>query len=502
MRTVNIPPIIRQVGIRLGAITLVKAIGLIGRIILTRMVGSEGIGLFQMAYSYYGFVFMLITGGVPTALALYTAEQNALGWVWFKRLSVVFILVGASICLISIGYSQHISAWLGNPDLSFFIRPLSLALFVVPLLSLLRGYLQGLECYTVIAVSEIIEQAVRVVLMLSIAWLLMPQGMVFAAGISQIGTALGGIAAFVSLLLFTLHTKKEHVVSYSPPPRSRSRITDSIWFIRCSFMIAMTRLLVPFSDMLDAIIIPSRLQTAGYDSSQATAMYGLLTGMAILIVYMPTIVTSAISHTITMKLVIAWKERHIGQFNARSREALEIVWIWGIASCIFLWFYKDELSQVFFKTPEAAELIQWLFIIPLVVGLREITTSILWSQGNNKISLIGTIIGIFIAALCHYSFIPLKGLHIIGAVIGILLMEFIITTINIMGLKKVVSGMNLGRLLLHTLIFLVVLVPTASVTRSISSLIDWGIYSTLPGMFLYILLVCTYMLIRYRQQHT
>ena len=111
-------------------------------------------------------------------MALYTAEQNALGWVWFKRLSVVFILVGASICIFSMNYSQHISAWLGNPDLSFFIRPLSLALFVVPLLSLLRGYLQGLECYTAIAVSELIEQAVRVVLMLFIAWLLMPQGTV------------------------------------------------------------------------------------------------------------------------------------------------------------------------------------------------------------------------------------------------------------------------------------------------------------------------------------
>ncbi|GAA0381103.1 oligosaccharide flippase family protein [Paenibacillus motobuensis] len=456
--------------------------------------------MFQMAYSYYGFLFMLITGGVPTALALYTAEQKALGWVWFKRLSVVFILVGASICIFSMNYSQHISAWLGNPDLSFFIRPLSLALFVVPLLSLLRGYLQGLECYTAIAVSELIEQAVRVVLMLFIAWLLMPQGTVFAAGISQIGTALGGIAAFVSLLIFYLYTKRD-APGYAPP-RSRSRITDGIWFIRSSLIIAMTRLLVPFSDMLDAIIIPSRLQTAGYDFSQATAMYGLLTGMAVLIAYMPTIVTSAISHTITMKLVMAWKERLIEQFDARSREALEIVWIWGIASCIFLWFYKDELSLVFFKTPEAAVLIQWLFIIPLVVGLREITTSILWSQGNNRISLIGTIIGISIAALSHYSFIPLEGLNIIGAVIGILLMELIITVINIIGLKRVVSGMNLGRLLLHTLIFLVVLVPTASLTRSIGSQIHWGNYSSLPGMFLYLLLVCTYLLIRYRQQHT
>ncbi|WMT43345.1 oligosaccharide flippase family protein [Paenibacillus sp. D2_2] len=376
----NIPPVIRQMGIRLGAITLVKAMGLIGRILLTRMVGTEGIGLFQIAYSYYGFVFMLITGGVPTALALYTAEQNAHGWIWFKRLSVVFGLVGTAICILSISYSQHVSEWLGNPHLSIFIRPLSLALFVVPLLSLLRGYLQGLESYGAIAVSELIEQAVRVVLMLSIAWLLMPQGTIYSAGISQIGTALGGIAAFISLLIYYLHTKRKDVI-YSTTPRSR--ITDGIWFLRSSFSIAMTRLMVPFSDMLDAMIIPSRLQTAGYDSSQATAMYGLLTGMAILIVYMPTILTGAISHTITMKLVMAWKERRIGQFNTRSREALEIGWIWGIATCIFLWYYKSELSLVFFRTPEAAELIQWLFIIPLLADYERYQLA---SSGHKTIS--------------------------------------------------------------------------------------------------------------------
>jgi len=438
---------------------------------------------------------MLITGGIPTALALFTAQHATLGWVWFKRLSVLFVLVGALICILSLNFSQYVSGWLDNPNLSFFIRPLSLALFVVPLLTLLRGYLQGLECYGAIAVSEMIEQAVRVVLMLSIAWLMMPYGTVYAAGISQIGTALGGVAAFISLLIFYLHAKRKDIVNSTPP---RSGITDGIWFIRSSFMIAMTRLLVPFSDMLDAIIIPSRLQTAGYNSSQATAMYGLLTGMAVLIVYMPSIVTGAISHTITMKLVMAWKERRIGLFNARSRETLEIGWIWGLATCIFLWYYKSELSMVFFSTPEAAELIQWLFIIPLLVGLREISTSILWSQDNKRISLIGTIIGISVAALSHYLFIPLEGLHLLGALIGIILMELIVTVINLIGLKGVIGTMNLGKILLNTIIILIILVPAATLTQSIGTHIHWGNYSALPGMFLYLLLVSTYLLMRYR----
>lgn len=202
VKWMNIPPGLKQTGIRIGAVSLVKAIGLTGRVILTRMAGPEGIGLFQIAYSYFGFMLMLITGGLPTSLAMYTARRPALGWVWFKRLSTLLMLIGGTICLFTLAYSSTISKWLGTPVLEPFIRSLSLAIFVVPLLSLLRGYLQGLEHYGAIAISEIMEQAVRVGLMLGITWLWLPQGVMAAVGRSLIGTAMGGIAAFVILLLF------------------------------------------------------------------------------------------------------------------------------------------------------------------------------------------------------------------------------------------------------------------------------------------------------------
>ncbi|MGE6663754.1 oligosaccharide flippase family protein [Paenibacillus xylanexedens] len=88
-----------QTGIRLGAIALTKSFGLAGRVILTRFIGAEGIGLFQIAYAYFGFVLMLITCGLPTTLAMYTAGKKDRGWVWFKRLTESSVVDHSSVIM-------------------------------------------------------------------------------------------------------------------------------------------------------------------------------------------------------------------------------------------------------------------------------------------------------------------------------------------------------------------------------------------------------------------
>lgn len=72
-----------------------------------------------------------------------------------------------------------------------------------------------------------------------------------------------------------------------------------------------------------------------------------------------------------------------------------------------------------FNSTDAAQLIQWLSAIPLIVGLREITTSILWAQDRRKITFISTAVSIDFAVCCHYILIPY--LHLNGAVVGILI---------------------------------------------------------------------------------
>ncbi|MGV2687166.1 hypothetical protein GNF82_23230, partial [Clostridium perfringens] len=97
-----------------------------------------------------------------------------------------------------------------------------------------------------------------------------------------------------------------------------------------------------------AIIIPNRLQTAGYSSAEATAIFGVLTGMAALVAYMPTLVTAALSHTLTMRMVADWQARNYERFHLRTRIALKVSWIWGWISSLFLYVYNKEISLILF----------------------------------------------------------------------------------------------------------------------------------------------------------
>ncbi|WP_426332736.1 oligosaccharide flippase family protein [Paenibacillus silvae] len=476
------PSLIRQTAVRLGAITLTKSIGLLGRVVLTRMIGAEGIGLFQMAYAYFGFVLMLITNGFPTVLAIYTAGKKKMAWRWFIRLSLWILSGGIIAFILTLTFAEEISHVLGNTNSYYFLRALAPALVIVPLLALFRGYLQGLEKYEAIAFSEIAEQFVRVTVMLALCIFLLPQGAMFAGGISMLGTSLGGITAFLILLVLYTRNSASSTYKETMPVPSKGEMS---WFVRSSIAICLTRLLIPLSDMADALIIPARLQQAGYSSNEATAMFGVLTGMALLIAYMPTLATAALSHTMTMKLVSAWKEQQYNLFQNLSLKTVRFAWSWGIISTLFLSVYAEELAFFLFHSTEAGRLIKSLSLIPFIVGVREITTSILWAKEQKKITFAATAIGIFFAICCHYFLIPLPYMQLYGAVAGILLMELIVLLANICALGSLLCKKRIGKMIASALFIISVGIPLGFVIRACSLNLYPGTLGGVLGMLIY-----------------
>lgn len=289
---------------RFNALFVVKMIGLLGRIALTRSIGAEGVGLYQAAYSFYGLILIVITGGLPTALALATVRNEEQGWILFKIVSAVMLIVGCIGSFLLYQYSDWITKIIGYPDLRLAIRWLSPALFIVPLLSLLRGYLQGMQRFQAIAYSEMLEQLVRVVLLMTVPPLLLSGGLSQAVGGSVLGTATGALTAFLLLIaLFPRSARNEPGSS-----GSRAGWRDALpALLQASVAITFTRLLVPASDFADMLLIPNRLIKAGYSAHEAIGMYGVMTGMAVVLVYVPTIFTAALSHTWTMGIAADWQ---------------------------------------------------------------------------------------------------------------------------------------------------------------------------------------------------
>ncbi|WP_379140939.1 oligosaccharide flippase family protein [Paenibacillus sp. sgz500992] len=426
----RIPRLIKQFVIRAGAMFVVKLIGLVGRVILTRIIGAEGIGLYQISYSFYGFILML-TSGFPTTLAIATAKAPKQGWGFLKIVSLCLIL---SCGLLSLGVfwnSSDVAGFLSNPGLEYAIRSLSLSLFAVPLLGLVRGYLQGLKQFGIIALSEIVEQSFRFIFMLLLVGQFLSLGVERAIGYGLYGTFMGAFISFSMLTIF-ISLNKETISSY----RSRDSFITLSWFVRTSLAISATRLFIPLSEFVDALLVPNRLVAAGYSASEATALYGVIYGMAVIVVYAPTLFTGALSHILTSHIVAEWQKGDKRKFISICNTALYTCWLWGGVTGLFLFVYADELSFYIFNTDSASHVIRALAPIPLIVGFREISTSILWAQDNRKDPFFGLLSGIACSIIIQYFLVAIPGFGYKGAAIAIIVLELVASIWNMKVLRN------------------------------------------------------------------
>ena len=437
-----LPSVLKQTVMRTSIIFLVKAIGLAARIPLFRLLGSEGTGIYQIVYSIFGFALTLTVGGFPTSLALMTAKNAARGLQLFNRLVVPFLILG--VCSGSLHYAiaPYVAYYLGDSRLAFPIRCIAPALAVIPLLQLYRGYLQGIESYLQASVSELVEQAVRAGTMLLLAVLWLKYGIHAAAGGAAFGAFTGGVAAVCFLSVLRYKNQEGSAINAGKTSTLRWFVLgpEAFLFVKSSLAIMFTRLISPAADLLDALIIPRRLQIAGLTHSGALAVYGEIFGMASIIVYLPTIVTAALSYTVASKLSASWQSNKRKDFIERSNICLEIGWLWGISSAIILFFHADELSRLIFGNEVAAAAIRWMSFAPIIAGMRELTTTILWTTDQKKGPFIGSLFGLACSVIAAYFLTAIPGFGYAGAAIGIFLFELVPLFWNAVVLRKQCKG--------------------------------------------------------------
>ncbi|MFB0844557.1 oligosaccharide flippase family protein [Paenibacillus oleatilyticus] len=449
-----LPPIFKQMALRTSAMLIVKLLGLLLRIPLFRYLGPEGVGLYQIAYSFYGLVLTLLTGGMPMALTLSTAKNAGSGWRIYRNMSVLYLGVCTLLCIGFFLFTNEIAFRLGTQKLELAIRMFLPALWLVPLLSLLRGYLQGLEAFGAIAASELVEQSVRVgtiLLLLSIGTNL---SMSQALGTAALGASTGAVCALAFLLVMLLRYSQSSAstVSDQAEPDRSLRL-----FAHTTLALTATRLIIPLSDFLEASIVPMQLQASGLSSGQALAIFGEMTGMAMTIVYIPTLITFSLTHTLSPKIAADWQDRQFDRAFRRIGKALNLSMLWGISSSLFLFTFAEELARLLFDQEKLATAIRLLSLCPLLAGLREVTTSVLWAVGRKKEPMRGILFGIVCSMTMLYVLTGIPGWGYTGIAAGVLMFETIPVLWNLIVLRRDLQLSFSGRMLVMNAVVLLLL---------------------------------------------
>ena len=404
---------------------IVKLIGAVSRIYLSRLLGGEGIGLYQMAYPIYLLCLSISTAGLPVAISIMVSERNAIhDFLGGQRiLKIALSVLTLTGLLFSVGLYFGSSVLIDHhivrdPRAYWSLIALAPAVFCATISATMRGYFQGLQNMTPTAVSEVIEKFVRVVTMIGLAIILLPKGLEFGAAGATFGAAPGAAAAILTLGWFYWHDRKHRKMWYMS--QDKSIVPDSTWNImKRLFILAIpvscANIMIPIVSNIDLFIVPKRLEVAGFNVEQATTLFGYLTGMATALINMPTIVTSSMSSSLVPGISEASIKKDFDTIRRRARTALRLASVFTLPAAIGLGVIATPISTMLYATANAGPCIAVMSIGIFFLGIQQVTTGILQGLGKTAVPFINLIVSGCVKVAFSWNLTAMPQFGVLGA---------------------------------------------------------------------------------------
>ncbi|TCS82015.1 putative polysaccharide biosynthesis protein [Pectinatus cerevisiiphilus] len=407
---------------------VVKVIGSLNWIFVSRVLGGEGIGLYQMAFPIYFLAFNISTAGVPIAISIITAEHIALKDIWGAKrifhISMTLMFFTGILCsLLTYFGAQWLIDWqfIRDPRAYYAVIALAPAIFFVTILASSRGYLQGWQRMTPTGVSQIVEQIFRVITMILFAQLLLPYGLEFAAAGASLGALAGAVAGLLVLIYFHWQLNKDISRTYGdhlePPPNEKR---ETVYYImkrifKLSLPVSATSIMLPIVANLDLMIVPQRLEVAGYSVNEATKLFGYLTGMAVPLVNLATILTAALAVSIVPAISKARTLKDYDSCFSQTAAAIRISNFICFPAFVIVLVLAVPIASLIYNAPGAGPAV-WVSAFSIVLlGLHQITTAVLQGLGHPTVPMVNMIIAAIAKVILNWILTAQPSLGIMGA---------------------------------------------------------------------------------------
>ena len=420
---------------------IIKLLGAVFRIPLGSLIGSEGMGYYQTAYPVYALFLTLATAGFPTAIAKLVSEQVALGN--HKGANEIFKIT--HIMLFATGLVMFIILFFGadfivtnvqhNPSAVTAMRAIAPALLIVPSMSAYRGYYQGYQQMSRIAISQIFEQVFRVFLGLGLAYVLMKQfgpKMGAAGGIS--GATIGAFASFLFLVLVYLKdTKKRKArisnsVGYIKKPTGEI-VENILWVV---LPISIGACIMPLVNVVDSVIVIMRLKVAGYTLLSANSLFGQLTGMSMPIIAMPMVFTTAIGMSLVPAISESYALKDYNHARHNAKLAIKITLLLLLPCAFGLASLSTPIMALLFPKQTGVTLAPACIFL----GLLYTFNGILQGMGKPMVPVVALLCGIVGKIIVSYVLTAIPSINILGSAFGTLVSYVIAAAIEYIYIKR------------------------------------------------------------------
>ncbi|QUE87584.1 putative polysaccharide biosynthesis protein [Exiguobacterium alkaliphilum] len=448
-----------------------RMLGLLYTFPFQAMVGIAGVTLYQAAYTYYALMIAISTAGIPVAVSKFIAKYNALGEYGtsqrlFRQGMKLMLATGVVAFLILFFAAPWLSELMvRNSDnnqqyvdsLTLVTRSVSFALLLIPAMSMVRGYFQGHQDMAPTAISQVIEQIVRILFLLSGTMLVLfvladselirpladtlggtgavetteLNGLkVLAVTIATFSAFIGAIGSIVVLAIYWRKRKLIHTNTENPegtPVRSMKSLLLEL--LSYSIPIVMVGLSTPLYQFVDQLTMVNTLLNSGKTVSEATSAFGFLTGNAHKIVLIPVSIAASVSMATIPLVTRSFTHGDMTKVRNQVNHIFQVSFFVTIPAVIGLVALAEPLFGTLFPRDREG----WVYLLhyaPSAFFLAYYSVAAAILQGINRqyFTIFATAMGLFAKVVLNVPFVYLLGgigagyATIAGYIVAIVLM--------------------------------------------------------------------------------
>lgn len=437
---------------------LVKATGLIFKIVLNRVVGSAGAGYYSSAYEIYAFLYVIATSGLPVALSIMVSKSRARGR--FKEAKkifdiaiLVFLIIGGVFACLMIIFSENIAGLISAPKTTLCIIAVAPTILFVCLSSCMRGFFQGYQIMKPTAISQYIEALGKVLVGAGFAFWARSQGYEdyevasFTILGVTVGVFLGMVFLFIKKLIFKdkvyndaylsdVNSKGGECLLEDESCKSAKEIFKELAFIAIPITISSS--VLSLTTIIDTFMVQGRLLAHGLEENLVRIYYGDYTSLVISMCNLPTILFYPIANAL-VPLISASNEVKDFESSSKMRAfSLRVINMIALPCALGLGVFSYPiLDLLMFKEDSVLRAAPWLSIASISVvflGLIASTNVFLNTAGKQRYPIISMLVGASAKLVCNY--VLLEKIGIWGAPIGTVVCYLLASALNVFFVAK------------------------------------------------------------------
>ncbi|WP_027963537.1 stage V sporulation protein B [Halalkalibacillus halophilus] len=432
-----------------GAIILIIAgmisrlLGFVNRIVMARLLGEDGIGIYMLSLPALFLMITLSQIGIPVAVSKLVAEANVVNDQ--KRIRLILLIsFSITICLsillsaLFVVAVPFVTTYLITDSRTFIpMLVMTPIILIIAISSVIRGYFQGMQNMVPQATSQVIEQVFRILLVVIFVKQLLPYGIEWAAAGAMFSVVLGELLSLCYMLL--CFKKYKHISIFTSLRKPIQKCKETfVNILQIALPTAGTRMIGSTTYFLEPILVSQSLLIAGYTIAESTKLYGQLTGYVLPLLLLPTFITHSISVALIPSISESNSLNHQETIRFRLTQALRISFASGGLATIVFMLLAASILEVMYGSQSGATFLTFMAPFFLLLYFQAPLQATLQALNFAKQAMVNSLVGALVklATLWILATNPSFGMD--GVMLSLLIGIITVTLLHFISLYKLI----------------------------------------------------------------